>query len=374
MSITSEHPVHGARHAPPPPSDGGFDGGDKRGSSPRAVSDRYLDTLVDDFDKDGSGELELKELARMLSKFSGQKISESDALMPLSLLDTDDSKGVSSRELRDAVGAGGQAPPSVDAPATTPKQSHSSHRNKGGHDNPGSEESEPEQPGGPRNESGSGGPAASAPTGGASTSAPTDARTASDGPVQGASSLKEAAANTKPQFKPILRGDEAQVDASIKSQEDFGRFVDQTAREYGLDPNQFRAQLERESNAFSKGYQYGMNHEGDLDRASDNNTSIGLGQISKNFLDGGPWSDVGPNNPRVGGQTVSEEQYRSSVAVQVRTAAAHDAMRAQDHGGLEPGLAYYVNGSPDTGQQKARDYLDAIEGFMNDPNVIGVGR
>jgi Ca2+-binding EF-hand superfamily protein len=74
------------------------------GSSAEAAKLRYFDNLVDCFDKDGSGELGPKELSKMLSKLTGQKVSETDALAVLSVLDTDDSKGVSGDELNQPGG------------------------------------------------------------------------------------------------------------------------------------------------------------------------------------------------------------------------------------------------------------------------------
>ncbi len=190
----------------------------------------------------------------------------------------------------------------------------------------------------------------------------------------GSTSVAEAAKKTKPKNVAVLRGDEKQSDDKVKSQADFGRLADKTAKEYGLDPNLLRAEMEKESNAFTKGYEQAMSKEGDLDRQGEGNTSIGIGQISRNFLDGGEWSDEGPNNPRAGGQSVSTEQYNSSVTTQVRLMASNLSMRAQDHGGLEGGLAFYVNGTPDTSQAKAQDYLQGIDEYMNDAGVTEVGR
>jgi hypothetical protein len=204
---------------------------------------------------------------------------------------------------------------------------------------------------------------------------PVDTTPTSSTPASGnyATSLQEAAAKTNPQFKPIIRGDEAQQDAKIHDQASFARAADQVAKEYGLDPNMFRAQLQKESGAFSQGYEKAMRQEGDLGRASENNTSIGLGQISRKFLDGREWSDGGPNNPRVGGQTVTTEQYMNSPITQLRIAAANDAMRIADHGGLEPGLLYYVSGHATRDAQNG-DYLDSIDKLMHDASMMNLGR
>jgi hypothetical protein len=195
----------------------------------------------------------------------------------------------------------------------------------------------------------------------------------SNTPTTGAGNVAEAAANTHPQFKPIIRGDEAQKDAQITDQASFARAADQVAKEYGLDPNQFRAQLEVESGAFSQGYKKAMKHEGDLDRASENNTSIGLGQISRKFLDGRDWSNDGPNNHRVGGQSVSTEQYMNSPITQLRVAAANLAMRAEDNDGLEKGLRYYVSGLT-TPNAKNNAYLENINKHMQDQEMMNLGR
>jgi hypothetical protein len=186
--------------------------------------------------------------------------------------------------------------------------------------------------------------------------------------------VQEAAANTRPTFKPVLRGDEAAKDAHIKSQADFGRAADEVAREYGLDPNLFRAQLQAETAAFTQDFRVAMKHEGDLDRKGSNNTSLGLGQISNNFLDGGPWADGGPGNARVGSQVVTTEQYMDSPTIQLRMAASNLAQRVADHGGLAQGLAYYVSGNSDPGNPSATTYLANIERAMKNPDVVGVGR
>ena len=188
-----------------------------------------------------------------------------------------------------------------------------------------------------------------------------------------AHNLQEAEAKTHPQFKPILRGDETELDSQIHDQASFGRAVDLVAKEYGLDPNMFRAQLEKESGAFSQGYEKAMHLEGDLGRKGDNNTSIGLGQISRKFLDGREWSNGGPNDPRVGGKTVTTEQYNNSVIVQLRVAAANSAMRIKDHGGVEPGLLYYVSGHTTKDAQNA-DYVDSINRLMQDDKLMNIGR
>lgn len=190
-----------------------------------------------------------------------------------------------------------------------------------------------------------------------------------------AHSLREAAARTHPQFRSILRGDETREDAKIHDQESFARAVDLVAKEYGLDPNMFRAQLEKESGAFSQGYLKAMRHEGDLSRAGENNTSIGLGQISRKFLDGREWSDGGPNNSRVGGKTVTTAQYMKSPIIQLRIAAANLAMRIQDHGhgDLEKGLLYYVSGHTTRDAQNG-DYLDSIDRLMHDEKMMNLGR
>ena len=189
-----------------------------------------------------------------------------------------------------------------------------------------------------------------------------------------AHSVKEAASHTQPRFMPVLRGDEQQKDSQIKTQADFGRAADEVAREYGLDPNLFRAQLQSESNAFKQDFRKAMQAEGDLDRAGENNTSIGLGQISRKFLDGREWSDGGPGNARVGSQVVGTDQYMNSPTVQLRMAASNLTQRIADHGGLEQGLAYYVSGNADPGNSHAAQYLANIEQAMNDPAVVGVGR
>lgn len=194
------------------------------------------------------------------------------------------------------------------------------------------------------------------------------------GPVSGATSVSQASSSTHPRFLPVIRGDEAQSDAQVKNQADFGRLVDKTAKEYGLDPNVFRAQLQVESGAFTSGYQNGMHHVGDLDRAPQHNVSLGLGQISQYYLDGGPWSKGGPGDARLGGQVVTTSEYQNSVTVQVRMAAANDAMRIADHGGLQQGLAYYVSGNADPGNPSAASYLQKIDDAMRNPAVITPGR
>lgn len=196
----------------------------------------------------------------------------------------------------------------------------------------------------------------------------------STGPTSRATSVDQAAGSTHPQFKPVIRGDEKQSDAQVKNQADFGRLVDRTAREYGLDPNMLRAQLQVESGAFTSGYQSGMRHVGDLDRAPQNNTSLGLGQISQNYLDGGPWSKGGPGDPRLGGQVVTKSEYENSVTIQVRMAAANDALRIADHGGLKQGLSYYVSGNADPSNPSGASYLQKINEAMQNPAVTTPGR
>lgn len=189
-----------------------------------------------------------------------------------------------------------------------------------------------------------------------------------------ARNLQEAAANTNPKFMPIIRGDEAEQNSRIHDQESFGRAVDQVALEYGLDPNQFRAQLQKESGAMTD-YRKAMLLEGDLGRAGENNTSIGIGQISRKFLDGREWSDGGPNNPRVGGKTVTTEFYNSSAITQLRIAAANLAMRIEDHGqgDLVKGLRYYVSGH--TTQDAQNDlYINSINEIMQDEKLMNIGR
>jgi hypothetical protein len=189
-----------------------------------------------------------------------------------------------------------------------------------------------------------------------------------------ATSVDQAAPTVHVKFMPVLRGDEQQKDAQIKNQADFGRAVDETAKEYGLNPNVFRAQLQVESGAFSQGYQKAMQHEGDLDRASANNTSIGLGQISRMFLDGRGWSDGGPGNKRVGGQVVTTAQYQSSVTTQLRMAASNLAQRIADHGGLKQGLSYYVSGNDNPNNPTGASYIQKIDAALKDPAVLTPGR
>jgi len=87
--------------------------------------------------------------------------------------------------------------------------------------------------------------AAPAPASSAPVAAPAPVSVLSTQQVPVAHSVKEAASRTQPQFMPVLRGDEQQKDSQIKTQADFGRAADQVAREYGLDPNLFRAQLQQ---------------------------------------------------------------------------------------------------------------------------------
>ncbi|AVS86168.1 FmdB family transcriptional regulator [Paracidovorax avenae] len=190
----------------------------------------------------------------------------------------------------------------------------------------------------------------------------------------GSKSVDEAQAKVHPKFLPVLRGDEQQQDAKVQTQADFGRAVDRTAKEYGLDPSVFRAQLQSESGAFTQGFRKAMQHEGDLDRAGDNNTSIGLGQISRKFMDGRDWSADGPGNSRVGGQKVPSEQYEKSVTVQLRMAASNMAQRIADHGGLKQGLSYYVSGDANPANPKAQEYLQHIDEALRNPEVMNPGR
>lgn len=186
-------------------------------------------------------------------------------------------------------------------------------------------------------------------------------------------SLADAQRNTDIQFKPVLRGDEQQRDAKIQSQGDFNRAVDEVAKDYGLDPNMFRAQLQAESGAITD-YKKALGAEGDVDRRGENNTSIGVGQISRKFLDGREWSGDGPGNPRLGSQKVSTEDYLNSPTIQLRMAASNLSQRIEDHGSVERGLSSYVNGSPDPSDPKAARYLENINKFMNDPSITEPGR
>jgi hypothetical protein len=208
----------------------------------------------------------------------------------------------------------------------------------------------------------------------ASPSTPAAPAPSSVAPASAARSVQQAAANTHPTFMPVLRGDEAQKDAGIKTQAGFGRAADQVAKDYGLDPNLFRAQLQAESSAFTQPFQKAMQAEGDLDRRGENNTSIGLGQISRKFLDGREWSDGGPGNARVGHQVVSTEDYMASPTIQLRTAASNIAQRIADKGGVEQGLSSYVSGNPDPSNPSAQIYLHNINQAMNDPAITDVGR
>ncbi|WCM92656.1 FmdB family transcriptional regulator [Acidovorax sp. NCPPB 2350] len=207
----------------------------------------------------------------------------------------------------------------------------------------------------------------------ATPSSPSTAQTPSTGDFS-SKSVDEAQSKVSPKFLPVLRGDEQQKDAKVQTQADFGRAVDETAKEYGLDPNVFRAQLQSESGAFTQDFRKAMKAEGDLDRAGENNTSIGLGQISRKFLDGREWSDGGPGNSRVGSQKVSTEQYENSVTVQLRTAASNIAQRIEDHGGLKGGLAYYVSGNEDPNNSSAQTYLQHINEALRNPAVMNPGR
>lgn len=187
-------------------------------------------------------------------------------------------------------------------------------------------------------------------------------------------SVEAAQSTVHAKFMPVLRGDEQQKDAQIKNQDDFARAVDQTAREYGLNPNVFRAQLQVESGAFSQGYQKALHQEGDLDRAADNNTSVGLGQISRKYLDGRDWANGGPGNARVGGQVVTFDQYKDSPTVQLRMAASNLAQRIADHGGLEQGLSYYVSGNDNPNNPSGASYIAKIDAALKDPAVLNPGR
>jgi len=189
-----------------------------------------------------------------------------------------------------------------------------------------------------------------------------------------ATSVDEAASTVHVKFLPVLRGDEQQKDAQIKNEADFGRAVDETAKEYGLNPNVFRAQLQVESGAFTQGYQKAMHAEGDLDRASSNNTSIGIGQISRMFLDGREWSDGGPGNKRVGSQVVTTAQYENSPTIQLRMAASNLAQRVADGGGLKQGLSYYVSGNANPNNPSGASYIQKINAALKDPAVMTPGR
>lgn len=184
-------------------------------------------------------------------------------------------------------------------------------------------------------------------------------------------SVEEAAASVVPKFMPVLRGDEAAKDAAILTQADFARAVDQTALDYGLNPQVFRAQLQVESGALTNDFRLAMKHEGDLDRAAENNTSIGIGQISRRFLDGREWSGGGPGNPRVGSQVVTTEQYMNSPTVQLRMAASNIAQRIADNGGLVRGLTYYVSGNAEP-NANGQSYIAKINERLKDPAVVGV--
>jgi len=196
----------------------------------------------------------------------------------------------------------------------------------------------------------------------------------STGLIPDTTSVAQAQATVHPKFMPVLRGDEKQKDAQIKNQADFGRAVDETAKEYGLDPNVFRAQLQVESGAFSQGYQKALHQEGDLDRAADNNTSVGLGQISRKYLDGREWANGGPGNARVGSQVVTFDQYKDSPTIQLRMAASNLAQRIADHGGLEQGLSYYVSGNDNPNNPSGASYIAKIDAALKDPAVLGPGR
>jgi hypothetical protein len=190
----------------------------------------------------------------------------------------------------------------------------------------------------------------------------------------GATSVNQAAGNTRVKFMPIHRNAEQdrRDNAQITDQASFGRAVDKVAREYGLDPNLFRAQMQAESGAMTN-FRSAMRHNGDTNRGS--NSSVGIGQISRNFLDGGPWSGGGPNNGRVGGRTVTSAEYNNSALIQLRVAAGNLAMRIQDHAGgrLDGGLRYYVSGHASADSQN-QIYINNINRFMQDRNMMNIGR
>ena len=175
---------------------------------------------------------------------------------------------------------------------------------------------------------------------------------------------------------PVYRGeeDEKAQNAMIYDQASFGRAADRVALEYGLDPNLFRAQLQKESGAFSRDYRDAMKLVGDTDRIPQNNASLGLGQISRQFLgEDGIWRHGGPVDPRVGGKPVSVDDYNNSTILQLRVAAANTAMRIEDHGGLENGLRYYVSGTSDP-NQKGNEYLAGINDIMQNKEYMNIGR
>ena len=186
-----------------------------------------------------------------------------------------------------------------------------------------------------------------------------------------ASNLQAAAANTHVNLKPVIRGDEAKLDAQVHDQASFGRLADQVAKEYGLDPNQFRAQLQAESAAFSNGYKQAMGHRGDVNRGA--NASLGLGQISGNFLNGGPWANALTNTPELGKQNISSQQYMNSVTTQLRMAAASDALRIHRVGSLDGALRQYVSGHSNADSQN-QIYIDNINKFMRDQAMMNIGR
>lgn len=193
----------------------------------------------------------------------------------------------------------------------------------------------------------------------------------SNTPTSGAHSVREAESKTRIQLKPVLRGDEAKLDAQVHDQASFGRLADQVAKEYGLDPNMFRAQLQAESAAFSNGYKQGMGHRGDLDRGA--NASVGLGQISGNFLNGGPWAMGIAGSPLLGRQTVSSQQYMSSVTTQLRMAAASDALRIHANGSVDAALRQYVSGHTSADPQN-QIYIDNINRNMQNQEWMNIGR
>lgn len=186
-----------------------------------------------------------------------------------------------------------------------------------------------------------------------------------------ARNLHEAAGKTHVQLKPVIRGDEAKLDATVHDQASFGRLADKVAKEYGLDPNAFRAQLEAESAAFSNGYKQAMGHRGDVDRGT--NASLGLGQISGNFLNGGPWANALTNTPELGKQNVSMNQYMNSVTTQLRMAAASDALRIHRVGSLDGALREYVSGHSNADPQN-QIYIDNINRYMQHKEWMNIGR
>ncbi|HEU4458853.1 MAG TPA: FmdB family transcriptional regulator [Methylibium sp.] len=175
-------------------------------------------------------------------------------------------------------------------------------------------------------------------------------------------------------FVPIRSPEEARRrDAQIHDEHDFAAAVDEAAARYGIPPELLRAQVQTESWGFGNSsnpdqYLEAMRHRGDLDRGD--NASRGLLQISGNFLDGGEWSAGGPNNPRVGGRSVSREDYDNSITLQLDVGAANLAQRIADGGGLREGLAYYFSGSFDP--SRATGYLEKIDAGLRDEYAQGL--